>query len=296
MMTSIIDAHHHIWRQSDLAWLNGPMQPRIFGPYESIMRDYLIDEYQQDLAGHNIVKSVYVQTNWPVEKAVEEVRWVESCARANNLPTAITGYCNLLGEDVDSTLAELAESSSRMRGVRMQLHWHENPQFRFADRPDLMNERLFRSNLARIQEYNWLFELQVFPGQMKDAAKLLADFPGINFVLVHAGMAEEISGDVFTKWKEEMTRLAEYSNCYVKLSGLGTFCHSVSKDVIAEISGVVLELFGADRCVFGSNFPIEKIWSSYSELISAYHVCLSGLSDQDQAKVFHDTAARLYQL
>jgi predicted TIM-barrel fold metal-dependent hydrolase len=295
-MIPIVDAHHHIWRQSDLAWLNPPMQPRIFGPYESIMRDYLIDEYINDIKGHNVMKSVYVQTNWPIDKAVEEVDWVESCAKASDWPMAITAYCNLLGEDVDTDLSKLANSSNRMRGIRMQLHWHENPQFRFADSPDIYNESKFRSNLARIQQYGWLFELQVFPGQMVDAAALINQFPDINFVLVHAGMAEEITGQVFHKWKEGISRLADCSNCFVKISGLGTFSHLVSIDIITAISMTVIELFGADRCVFGSNFPIEKIWSTYDELISAYQSCLSGLSEQEQQQVFHDTADKLYGL
>ena len=63
-MTELVDAHHHIWRQADLPWLSGPMQPRIFGPYEAIRRDYPIQEYLDDLAGSGVKRSVYVQTNW----------------------------------------------------------------------------------------------------------------------------------------------------------------------------------------------------------------------------------------
>jgi predicted TIM-barrel fold metal-dependent hydrolase len=66
--SGIVDAHHHIWRRDDLVWLSGPMVPRIFGPYESIRRDYLIDEYLSDVTPFGIEKSVYVQTNWPPEK------------------------------------------------------------------------------------------------------------------------------------------------------------------------------------------------------------------------------------
>jgi hypothetical protein len=68
-MTDIVDAHHHIWRQADMPWLSGPMLPRIFGPYAAIRRDYLIDEFLEDLAGTGVVKSVYVQANWPPLRA-----------------------------------------------------------------------------------------------------------------------------------------------------------------------------------------------------------------------------------
>ena len=68
----MIDAHHHIWRQQDLPWLAGPMQPRIFGPYEPIRRDYSIDEYLNDIAGCGITQSIYVQANWPPDRAAED--------------------------------------------------------------------------------------------------------------------------------------------------------------------------------------------------------------------------------
>jgi predicted TIM-barrel fold metal-dependent hydrolase len=88
-MIPIIDAHHHIWRQDDLAWLKGPMQPRIFGPYEPIRRDYPIAEYLADLTGTGVVGSVYCQTNWPPKGELTEVEWVAcSCTGTRTRSTA----------------------------------------------------------------------------------------------------------------------------------------------------------------------------------------------------------------
>src|SRR6185295_4861921 len=97
-VTDIVDAHHHIWRQADLAWLSGPMQPRIFGPYEPIRRDYPIQEYLDDLKGTGVTRSVYVQTNWPPGKAVDEVRWVQSVADQSGWPHAIVGSADLMDD------------------------------------------------------------------------------------------------------------------------------------------------------------------------------------------------------
>src|SRR5688572_12810668 len=135
-MIPIVDAHHHIWRQDDLPWLKGPMVPRIFGPYEAIRRDYPIDEFLADIAGSGVEKSVYVQTNWAKTGAVEEVAWVQGIADAHGFPNAIVGYADLLDENVGETLAAQAKHPL-MRGVRMQLHWHENAMYRFAPRPDV---------------------------------------------------------------------------------------------------------------------------------------------------------------
>src|SRR5688500_3011958 len=136
MTIPVIDAHHHIWRQADLPWLAGPMLPRIFGPYEEIRRDYLIKEFLADIAGSGVEKSVYVQANWAKERAENEVAWVQKIADESGWPHAIVGYADLLAEDVRPQLDRL-KKYPLLRGVRMQLHWHDNPQYCFASRPDL---------------------------------------------------------------------------------------------------------------------------------------------------------------
>jgi predicted TIM-barrel fold metal-dependent hydrolase len=82
----IVDAHHHIWRQADQPWLNGPMVPRIFGPYEAIRRDYPIGEYLDDIKNAGVVASVYVQTNWEASRGVEEVAWAQGIADQHGFP------------------------------------------------------------------------------------------------------------------------------------------------------------------------------------------------------------------
>jgi len=296
-MLPIIDAHHHIWRQNDLTWLKGPMQPRIFGPYEPIRRDYPIAEYLADIAGTGVEASVYCQTNWPPRGELTEVEWVDAEAKkSNGVLQGMTAYCNLLSDDAPEMLAAEAKASSLVRGIRMQLHWHENPLYRFAPRADLMKESLFRRNLAKLQDHNWLFELQVFTSQMNDSEQLIKDFPGINFVLLHAGMLEDLSAAGLAAWREGMQRLAQLPNLYIKLSGLGTFIHRVDQAHIADIALPTIAMFGADRCVFGSNFPIEKLWSRYADLVGAYRGALAPLPEAEQALVFSGTARRLYRL
>ena len=135
-MTAIIDAHHHIWRRADLPWLDGPMQPRIFGPYEPIRRDYPISEYLSDIAGSGVTASVYVQANWAKDAFEDEVAYVQHAADETGFPQAIVGYADFLVDDVRPQCDRLTKYRG-MRGLRMQLHWHANPQYRFAAEPDL---------------------------------------------------------------------------------------------------------------------------------------------------------------
>lgn len=296
MTTGIVDAHHHIWRKDDLEWLAGPMVPRIFGPYEPIRRDYPIAEYIADVTPFGIEKSVYVQTNWPLEQSIDEVRWVQEVADQAGWPHAIVGSANLMDDGCVAVFAEQARISPLMRGTRLQLHWHENPAYRFAPVPDRMNDPVFRRNLARIEDLGWLFELQVFSGQMRDAARLAADFPGIPFVLIHAGMLESNWPGDRANWLEGMTLLAEQPNVHVKLSGLGTFSHRVDPEFIAGVVRDCVALFGSERCMFGSNFPVEKIWTDFATLWQAYDAALAEYSARDRDNILRDTATRVYRL
>jgi predicted TIM-barrel fold metal-dependent hydrolase len=294
-MIPVVDSHHHIWRQDDLPWLKGPMVPRIFGPYESIRRDYPIDEYLSDIAGCGVEKSVYVQTNWLKTQAVDEARYVQAVSDACGFPHAIVAYTNLLSEDAPRVLSELAKFPA-MRGIRMQLHWHENPLYRFAESPDLMNAPLFRKNFARLAAHDLSFDLQVFAPQMADAAKLAADFPGTTFILQHAGMLEDLSHEGRRAWREGMKRLAGEPNVVTKLSGLGTFTHRNDAGHIRDVVGQTTDIFGVDRCLFGSNFPIEKIWTSYTRLIDAFRGSVSDFGDGAALAMLRDNAKRIYRL
>jgi predicted TIM-barrel fold metal-dependent hydrolase len=115
----IIDAHHHIWRQADQPWLNGPMVPRIFGPYDAIRRDYPITEYLADIKDNGVVASVYVQTNWDPARAVEEVAWVQEIADTRGFPHAITGFADLGGANVAAAL-DAMRPYPRLKGLRQQ--------------------------------------------------------------------------------------------------------------------------------------------------------------------------------
>jgi predicted TIM-barrel fold metal-dependent hydrolase len=294
-MTGIVDGHHHIWRQADLPWLLGPMQPRIFGPYEPIRRDYPIEEYFEDIRSAGIEKSIYVQANWPVDRFAEEVAWVQATADRTGWPHAIVGYADFSKDDVRTQLDRL-KAYPLMRGLRQQLHWHDNEMYRFAARPDLPADPVLQRNVARLADYGWSFDLQVFAPQMKFAADLAAACPEVTFVLQHAGMLEDRSDAGRLAWQDGMKRLADRPNVVCKLSGLGTFIHRNDADHIEQIVRQALALFGAERCLFGSNFPIEKLWTGYGELTAAYRRALADYDDAARQAIFRDTASRVYRL
>lgn len=294
-MIRIIDAHHHIWNRKDLPWLMGAMQPRIFGPYESIRRDYPIEEYLEDISGRNIVKSVYVQANWAKDRFEDEVAWVQGEADRSGWPHGIVGYCDLTVEDARPALDRL-KKYPLMRGIRQQLHWHENPRYRFAADPNLARDPNVMRNVAALADYGWSFDLQVFASQMRGAAELAAACPKVTFILQHAGMPEDLSPEGYDYWRQELRQLAGQPNVVTKLSAFGTFIHRNETGHISRILHEALATFGPDRCLFGSNFPIEKIWTDYGPLVDSFLIAASTLNEAVQTAIFHDTAMRVYQL
>jgi predicted TIM-barrel fold metal-dependent hydrolase len=294
-MTPMIDAHHHIWRQADLPWLMGPMLPRIFGPYEPLRRDYPIEEFLSDIAASGIEKSVYVQANWAKDRFEDETAWVQKTADETGWPHAIVGYADFTADDVRPQLDRLAKYPL-MRGARMQLHWHDNEQYRFAARADLCADPVLRKNVARLKDYSWSFDLQVFAPQMAGAAELAESCPNVAFVLQHAGMLEDLTPKGREAWRAGMQALAKRRNVYSKLSALGTFIHRNDPDHITAVVAETVAIFGPDRCLFGSNFPIEKLWTSYAELIAAYRKAALSFSPADQDAIFRGTASRVYRL
>ena len=291
----VTDAHFHVWRQADLPWLAGPMQPRIFGPYEPIRRDYPMAEYLRDIAGTGVTRAVYVQANWPPARAVDEAGWVASVAADTGWPHAIVAYADMTDPDAARTLDRLARLPL-VRGIRQQLHWHRVPEYRFAAHDDLCRDATVQRNVALLAEYGFSFDLQVFAPQMAGAAELARACPRTTLVLQHAGMLEDLSDTGRAEWRGGMERLAAAPNVVAKLSGFGTFLHRCDPEHIAWLTRETVALFGAGRCLWGSNFPIEKLWTDYATLLDAHRGAATDLPAEAQAALFDETASRVYRL
>jgi predicted TIM-barrel fold metal-dependent hydrolase len=291
----IIDAHHHIWLLKDIPWLQGPMLPRIFGDYTAMKCDYTGEDYIQDLAPHGVVKSVYVQANWANDQGLEEVQWVQSVADRLQFPHAIVGFADLSSADLPRLL-DAQMKSRNFRGIRQQLHWHPNPQYRFASIPDLMKSTQWLNGFKEIDGRGLSFELQLFSNQMDDGYDLVRAFPKTSFILTHAGMLESNAPEDITRWRAGMTKLSQCPNLYIKLSGLGTFVHQCEVPIWEPIVDEMISLFGAQRCMFGTNFPVERLWTTYAKMISVIRQCLDKYPSEVQQAVLNGTAAKIYKL
>lgn len=293
-MLKVIDSHHHIWRKTDLPWLLEG-KPRIFGDYTALKRDYPIEEFEADVAPVNVVKSVYLQANWAYDRSVEEARWVDETGKRHGMPNAVVANADLRRPDVEGLLDAYTKIPS-VKGIRQHLHWHKNPKFSYIDAPDVYDHEDWRRGFKHLADRGFSFDLQLFPSQLKGAVGLLNAFPNVTFILNHAGMLDARDDASIEVWRSGMETLSKCPNLVIKFTGLGTFDHKSSPEIMAPMIPVSLQLFGAKRCMYGSNFPIEKLWTSYATYFDNVVKAVGEVSDADRHEIFYGTAARAYRL
>jgi predicted TIM-barrel fold metal-dependent hydrolase len=291
----LIDAHHHVWRLDRLPWLAGRPVPRIFGPHEPLRRDYTIEEYAADANAAGVTGSVYVQANVAPGWETEEIAWASAEGAREGLVQGTVAFADLAAPDVADVLDRHREVAT-LRGVRQQLHWHANPAYRFADAPDAMLRPAWQRGLREVATRGLPFELQVFPGQYEHALALVHAFPETTFVLLHAGMLEDRSPEGLAAWRAGLARFAACEHVVCKLTGLGTFTRSCTGAEWRPQVEPALDAFGPRRCIFGSNFPVESLWTTYRELVDVFVACLSGLDPHERHEVLHGAATRVYRL
>lgn len=292
---SVIDAHHHIWQRKDVPWLADPPMQRMYGDYFGLRRDYPVQEWLHDIEPQNVVKSVHVTAMWGNSRALDETRWLQSIADKHGFPHGIVCQADMTDPDLDAKLKAQTQYSN-LRGVRHQLHWDSHPLRQPNPTPDLCNAPEFRRGFALLEKYGLSFELQIFSAQAKYAIELVKAFPDVPMILLHAGMLTDRAPIMIEQWRAALAALAAFPNVHVKLSGLGMFSRGITMPQARQVIRDSIQIFGVDRVIYGSNFPLEKLYASYADFVDVYRKVMSEFPNADQRKVFHDNSVKFYRL
>jgi predicted TIM-barrel fold metal-dependent hydrolase len=291
----VIDTHHHIWLRKDVAWLADPPIPRMFGDYFGLRRDYPVDEWMDDIVPQGVTKSVHVTAMWGPGKTLDESRWLQTVADKHGFPHGIVCNVDLAAADAAAAL-KAQKQFPNLRGVRQMLYWDALPVRQGAPHIDFCNDANFHRGFALLEEYGLTFELQVYAHQAKYVADLIKAFPNVPMILVHAGMLTERTVAAIEQWRAALSALAAFPNVYVKLSGLGMYSNGITYPQARQVIRDVIQIFGTNRTIYGSNFPLEKLHASYQDFFAIYRKVMSEYSEIEQRAVFHDNAARFYRL
>lgn len=291
-MSDGIDAHHHLWNLTavDYPWLKELGAKRFFGDPTPIQRDYLFEEYSRDAIAAGMSGSIHVQVG--AADGLSEAKWVQSVADQHaDWTLGQVVFCDLLGADREERLDAFRDLSS-VRGVR-QIVGRAEGEDAATGTNALLGSPDFMIGLRILGERNLTFDLQLTPSLMSRAARMLETVRDTQIVLCHAGSPQDRTPKGIAEWQNQLSLLARLPNVACKLSGLGMFDHTWTVETIRPIVDACLDLFGPDRCMFGSNFPVDSLYSNYETLHAAYKEIVP---EQMHAAVFGLTARRVYGL
>ncbi len=278
----IVDAHIHFWDPKRADWypyLAGA-QELDMGDITGMIRLFGPDEYFAESAKWNVEKVLHVSAAGNF--IADETREREAMADATGHPAAIIG-----GIRSESTVAETVAllddqmTSSRFRGVRtMGFEPGGIP------RPEV---------LRALQERNLIFDVMAHADELAAVAATLADWGDLTVVVEHAGWPRTNTPDEYALWKAGITALAKLDNVSCKLTGLAMPLQSMDVEVYRPWIEYALEVFGVDRCFFGSNFPVDSNHGTFDDLYSTFDTLTSDLDAGARAKLFAENAERIYR-
>ena len=315
---AICDPHHHLWDRRE----------------GRVERRYLADDMQAeiDASGHNVVSTVFIEHLSFFRAGVPEaMKYVGEVEFANGqaamgasgtygrtkVAAGIVGYADMTaGARVRAVLeAELRAAPDRLKGIRCTGAWDPNPVIARAPRRGMYSEAAFREGVAQCAPLGLSFDITARLTQLGEVADMVRKLPATTFILNHIGGVPGIGeyagrrDEIHALWRKGLAEIARSPNVFIKLGGFAMeYCgfgwHERAvpptslelADATRRHYETAIELFGPDRAMFESNFPVDKVSCSYGVLWNSFKRITAAYSPADKAKLFHDTAVRAYRL
>jgi len=295
----LFDAHHHLWDLGavDYVWLKQLGVPKPFGDPTPIQKDYLPQHFLDDISSVEDLDfegSAHIQVDGALADPVSETSWLSKLSKSG-IPSVIVGFLDLTKEDAEVILKNHL-SFVEFRGVRQIIGFLEHrPDLSFT-KEHLLRNSSWRENFALLDKYNLSFDLQLYPEQMKEAAEFLVGFPKVPIVIDHAGSPYDQTDHGLRLWREGLSALAKLPKIHIKLSGFGMYDSDWSSESSLLLFQTILELFGAHRIMWGSNFPVDSLMSPYSFCVKQMMNWISPLSKDEQGLIASGTAKKFYRV
>lgn len=294
----IVDPHMHLWDldRHYYAWLQDtPLPNNPAGDMTPIAyKSYGLDSYLADAKGWNVVEVVHVECGLPPKDQLSETDWLQSIADQRGVISGIVAGANLDDPGVEAMLAAHA-ARRNVRGIRQIVNWHKDPAKTYGPTDKLLDAQ-WRAGFALLAKYGLSFDLQLYPSQMAVAAELAGAHPDIPLIINHAGMPTDRDDAGLAAWRDGLAALAERPNVSCKISGLAMIDRAWTVESLKPFILTVIETFGVDRCMFASNFPVEKVHGSFGAFYAAYDAITARFSDDERETLFARAARRIYRL
>ena len=239
---------------------------------------------------HHVKKSIHVEANANPKKALHETMWLQKQADTYGFPHGIVIQVDLASNDLEEELRDHLQYPN-VRGARQVLFRTED-----STSPNLLQEYHWQRGLKLLAQYELSFELALFAHQLADATKVVREYSDVRFVLSHFGWPTDLSKEGFELWKNRLALLAAEPNVHFKISGMGSVLKTSDQKTMEPYILEAIKLFGVDRCFFGSNFPPDSLFCTYSGLLDSAKRVFTQFDEKTQTKLFYQNAKEFYQI
>ena len=274
----IIDSHHHFWKYDPIEydWIDDSMKV--------IRKDFLPESLELTIREAGVDGVISVQAR----QSVEETSWLLEMARQNKFIKGVVGWLPLINDDIEVEL-EKYSGNKLLKGLRHVIQGEPDPKF--------MLRKDFNSGVSLLKKYSMAYDILIVERQLPNMIRFVDQHPDQVFVLDHIAKPL-IAKHELSLWKENIQELARRENVSCKISGMVTEAdfNSWTPPQLQPYFDVVLEAFGADRLLFGSDWPVCLVATSYKNWMDLVQKSISELSKIEQAQIMGENAIRLYQL
>jgi predicted TIM-barrel fold metal-dependent hydrolase len=279
--------HFHDFSEPALRWdwlLPGAAPDPDLGDYSAIQtRRFIPDDFLGETRFHQVERVVHVQAAIGTLDPVEETRWLQSHADRVDVPHGIVASADLAHPDVERLLERHAEFAN-LRGIR-DLRYDDYA----ADEAWLRGVALLESRGLVLCDDPLLEHMPLL-------AAVADRFSELSICVDHAGFPRRRDDEYFHEWRSRMQHLADRENTVVKVSGLAMVDHAWTVDSLRPWVAACLELWGPRRVIFGTNWPVDRLFSSYGDVVDAYATLIAEFSDAEQQALFAGNAERVFRV
>jgi predicted TIM-barrel fold metal-dependent hydrolase len=291
---TIVDAHQHFWdpERNYHPWLADKPVAFRYGDYSAIKRRYLPDDYLRDARNYRVAGTVYVETEWDPRDPIGEMDYVAMLRRDTGYPSVAVAQAWLDRDDAVPVLERLS-TFEFVRGVRQKPRVNTAPRDGSAGG---MMDAAWREGFAALTRLGLRYDLQTPWWHLHEAADVARAFPDTQIILNHTGLPADRSAEGIAAWGSAMAQLADCPNVAVKISGLGQPAKPWTAAVNRQVVLRTIDLFGPERCMFASNFPVDSLCGTFDEIFSGFDAITRDFSDGERQQMFSGNPVRIYDI
>jgi predicted TIM-barrel fold metal-dependent hydrolase len=295
---TLVDAHHHLWDlgRNRYPWLSDQPEPHFFlGDYNGLKRDYFPADYRRDASRHDVLATVHCEAEWDRNDQVGETEWLTRMHQLHGLPNAIVAHAWFHTPNSAEVLTRQA-AFPLVRGIRSKPVTSLSPDAMTPGAPGTMQDPRWLEGFALLERHGLSWDLRVPFWHLYEAAEVAKAFPRTPIVLNHTGFPWDRSPEGLAAWQRAMEAIARQPNVHLKVSEFGLkdqpWDYESNRQVVLRAIGI----FGIERCMFASNFPVAGLRIDYDTLVRSVARMLDGFPEAQRRRFFVGNAAAFYRL